>query len=237
MKILVVGLLVLSLALNAFLWSRLSSQGDQLKSAQASASEIDELRRQYQELQANLTNRSDVASADAIELARLRNEIGQLRRNAGDSATMRKQVEEIARLRLQLATATQDLARAKREFGDVVKLSPEQLQQLKAEAQSVACVNNMKQICLAAHLWAVARREVFPPDFISMKEELETPRVLFCPADTAAIRATEWSQLNPSSISYRFLNPNGRDKGSTNLFATCLIHGHIALSDGSVHRR
>ena len=71
------GFLVLSLALDIFLWSRLSGQSNQLRSAQASASEIDELRRQNQELQMNQTSASDSASANARELARLRNEVGQ----------------------------------------------------------------------------------------------------------------------------------------------------------------
>src|SRR5439155_23902147 len=65
--LLVGSLLVLSLALNIFLWSRLSSQNNQLKSAQASANEIDELRRQNQELQMNRTSAADSASANARE--------------------------------------------------------------------------------------------------------------------------------------------------------------------------
>lgn len=46
MKILVNGLLALSLVLNIFLWNRLSSQGHELKAALASAGEVDEFRRQ-----------------------------------------------------------------------------------------------------------------------------------------------------------------------------------------------
>src|SRR5437762_6220837 len=83
--LLVGSLLVLSLALNIFLWSRLSSQSNQLKSAQASGNEIDELQRQNQELQMNRTNAADSASANARELARLRNEVGQLRKQAGEA--------------------------------------------------------------------------------------------------------------------------------------------------------
>ena len=112
MKILAGGLLVLSLALNVFLWSRLRDQSDQLKLAQTSASEIDELRRQNQELQGNRTSAADSAGADARDLARLRNEVGQLRKQAAEAGTLRAQAAEAARLRAQLATATQDLARA-----------------------------------------------------------------------------------------------------------------------------
>ena len=237
MKVLLGGLLVLSLALTIFLWSRLSSQSDQLKSAQASASELDELRRQNQELQINRTSVPDSASADARELARLRNEVGQLRKQAGEAATLRAQAAEAAQLRARLATATQDLARVEGELADAMKIPPEQLQQLKDEAQSVQCVSNLKQIGLAARIWANEHNNVFPPDFISMKDELVTPKSLFCPADAAAIRVTEWSQLNPSSISYRFLNANGNENDPTKLLAECPIHGHVVLSDDSVHRR
>src|SRR5712692_6245214 len=237
MKILLGGLLALSLALNIFLWSRLSTQSNQLKAAQASASEIDELRRQNQELQINRTSAPDSAGANALELARLRNEVGQLRKQAGEAATLRSQAAEAAQLRAQLAAATQDLARAQSELAGAVKLSSEQLQQLKGEAQSVQCVSNLKQIGLAARIWANDHNDVFPPDFLSMKDELGTPKILFCPTDAAAIRVTEWSQLNPSSISYRFLNPNGNVSDPTKLLATCPIHGHVGLSDGSVQRR
>jgi len=66
MKILVGVVLVLSLALNIFLWNRLSNQGDELKSAQASAGEIDELRRQNQELQVNRKSAPDSAAAESV---------------------------------------------------------------------------------------------------------------------------------------------------------------------------
>ena len=237
MKILVGGLLVLSLALNVFLCSRLRNQSDQLKLAQASASEIDELRRQNQELQIKRTSAPDSANADPRELARLRNEVGQLRKQAREAETLRTQAAEVAQLHARLATATQNLARAESELADAVKLSPEELQQVKEEAQSVGCLNNLKQIGLAAQLWAKDHDNVFPPDFISMKDQLATPKILFCPGDTAATRVSEWSQLDPSLISYRFMNPNGNLSDPTKLLTTCPIHGHTVLSDASVHRQ
>ena len=136
-----------------------------------------------------------------------------------------------------LANATQDLARAQGELTEATKISPEQIQQLKAESQSVQCINNLKQIGLAARIWATDHKDVFPPDFISMKAELNTPKILFCPADPAALRVADWSQLNPSSISYRFLNPNGSELDPNKPLATCPIHSHIGLSDGSVRRQ
>ena len=237
MKILVGGILILSLALDIFLWTRLRDQAAQLQQAQASASEAAELRRKNEELQAQRTSAPDSSAAEVRELARLRNEVSQLRKQSGEMATLRTQAAEAAQLRAQLATASQDLARAESNLADAAKLSPEQVQQLKDEAQSVQCVNNMKQIGLAARIWSNEHNDVFPPDFIMMRNELMTPKILFCPADTAVARVTEWPELNPSTISYRFLNPNGSETDLTKPLTTCPIHGHVGLSDGSVHRK
>jgi len=237
MKIVAGGLLALSLALNIFLWNRLSSQSDELKAAQASASEIDELRRQNEELQANRTRTPDSANANTRELAGLRNEVGQLRKQAAELPTLRAQAAEAAQLRARFATATQNLAHAESELAEALKIPPEELQQAKKEAQAIACVNNLKQIGLAARMWAADNNNIFPPDFISMTNELNTPKILFCPADPSAVRVSDWSQLNPSSISYRFLNPNGNEIDPTKLLTTCPIPGHIGLSDGSVQRK
>src|SRR2546428_14021978 len=116
MKILVGGLLVLSLALNVFLWSRLRNQSDQLKLAQASASEIDELRRQNQELQIKRTSAPDSANAGPRELARLRNEAGHLRKQAREAETLRTHAPAAAQFDARLATATENLARAESEL-------------------------------------------------------------------------------------------------------------------------
>ena len=237
MKILVGGILILSLALDIFLWTRLRDQAAQLQQAQARASEADELRRLNEELQTQRTSTPASSAADVRELARLRNEVSQLRKQAAEMATLRTQAAEAAQLRAQLATATFNLARAESNLADAAKLSPEQMQQLKDEAQSVQCVSNMKQIGLAARIWSNDHKDIFPPDFIAMKGELSTPKILFCPADTAVVRVTEWSELNPSTISYRFLNPNGSELEPTKVLTSCPIHGHVGLSDGSVQRR
>ena len=237
MKILVGGILILSLALDVFLWTRLRDQAAQLKQAQASAIEADELRRQNEELQTQRTSAPESSAAEVRELARLRNEVSQLRKQAGEMAALRTQAAEVAPLRAQLATASQNLTRAEGNLADAAKLSPEQVQQLKEEAQSVQCINHMKQIGLAARIWSNDHKGVFPPDFITMKDAMNTPKVLFCPADTAVVRVTEWSELNPSTISYRFLNPNGSELQPNKPLATCPIHGHVGLSDGSVQRK
>jgi hypothetical protein len=237
MKILFGGLLVLSLALNVFLWSRFSAQQNELKSLQASASEVDELRRQNQELQSSRASAQAVASgSDVQELARLRNEVGQLRKQAAETESLRAQAAEAAQLRAELAATKRGLADAEGELAEAVKIPPEQLQALKQEAQSAACINNMKQIGIAARLWAQDNEGVFPPNLAVMKLELVTPKILFCPAAPGGVQATDWAQLNPSTISYQYLNPNGTPNEPQKVLTTCPIHGHIGRSDGSVEK-
>jgi hypothetical protein len=233
MKVLLISVLALSLGLNIFLWRELARQRTELETAQASASEGDQLRQQIEELKSQRTASSDTNS-DVIQLARLRNEVGQLRQQrAAEVAASRAPAAEAAELRARLAVATHNLARSQNDVVQAMKLSPEELEQAKVEAQSIACVNNMKQIGLAARLWANDHNDVFPPDFFSMKEELNSPKILFCPGDPTAVRVNEWSQLNAALISYRFLNPNGNETEPSKALSICPIHGHVGLSDGS----
>jgi hypothetical protein len=94
----------------------------------------------------------------------------------------------------------------------------------------------MKQIGVAALLYAKENGNVFPPDFASMKDELHTPKLLFCPSAPGGVLATEWTQLIPATISYQFLNPNGNDRDAQKPLVACPIHGHVVLTDSSVQR-
>jgi hypothetical protein len=69
-----------------------------------------------------------------------------------------------------------------------------------------------------------------------MKEELGTPKILFCPAAPGGVQAIDWSQLNPSTISYQFLHPNGNKIDPQKPLSMCPFHGHIVYSDASVQR-
>lgn len=238
MKIVLGVLLVVSLAANAFLWSASSKQRSELAALQASANELDELRRQNQELQAARAHQAGATSdADVKELARLRNEVSQLRKTASEVTALKTQAAEAAQLKAQLASVNQSLAQKERDLSAaaVAAGQNEQLQQARQRAQSVACINNMKQIGLAARLWGDAHGNVFPPDLTTMKNELATPKILFCPAAPAGAPATDWAQVSPAAISYNFLNPNGTLNDPQKPLLTCPIHGHFGLSDGSVH--
>src|SRR6187549_1652688 len=96
----------------------------------------------------------------------------------------------------------------------------------KARAQRTACLNNQKQIGLSLILWSGDHSERFPSTvdiaeggrkaqyqtwrhFITMTNELVTPKILHCPSDRAKQMASDFSSsatglrtLTNTAISY-----------------------------------
>ena len=88
----------------------------------------------------------------------------------------------------------------------------------KRKAQRINCVNNLKQITLAFKMSAGDNSDRYPMAvstgyqasgslgglLTSMTNELNTPKILFCPADNVGSRvgATSWVGFNANNISY-----------------------------------
>jgi hypothetical protein len=236
LKVLAVLALVASLALNVWLWQQRAAQLADLEAARSSAAAAEVLRAENEALKAKNTEKPTATDTDKRELARLRNEVGQLRKQTSDTESLRVQAAEAGQLRTQLAIAKKNLASTEDQLAEAAKLTPEEHLALKGEAQAISCINNLKQIGLAARLYAKDHEGAFPPDLVTMADKLTTPRILFCPAAPDVVPVTEWAQLNPATISYQFLNPNGSDKDGQKPLTTCPIHGHFGYSDGSVYK-
>ena len=92
------------------------------------------------------------------------------------------------------------------------------LAKAKAKAQRITCVSNLKQIGLSFRMWANDNNARFPQrvrvsdggladdntgnpagsnpqGFRILEKELNTPKVISCPSDGAAVRATDWIQI------------------------------------------
>jgi prepilin-type N-terminal cleavage/methylation domain-containing protein len=92
------------------------------------------------------------------------------------------------------------------------------LAKAKAKAQRITCVSNLKQIGLSFRMWANDNNARFPQrvrvsdggladdntsnpngsnpqGFRILEKELNTPKVVACPSDGAAVRATDWNQI------------------------------------------
>jgi hypothetical protein len=138
------------------------------------------------------------------------------------------------------------------------------LAKAKERAISINCVNNMKQIGLAFKVWALDHEEQFPfnvstnnggtmelcvagkdgfeanaaSHFLVLSNELSTPRVLVCPADTSARAALDFSSLSAGNVSYRLRSgTNVAEINPQEILAVCPMHGHTLLVDGSVQAK
>jgi Domain of unknown function (DUF4190)/GYF domain 2 len=135
------------------------------------------------------------------------------------------------------------------------------LSQAKNRAQSISCMNNMKQVGLAYRTWALDHQDAFPFNVSTnqggtfelcdvasdgfdgsgafhlqvMSNELSTPKILICPADTRKHAALDFFNLQAVNVSYQVRSgTNLTDTNAQAVLLVCPIHGHKLLCDGSV---
>jgi hypothetical protein len=167
--------------------------------------------------------------------------------SADSTAEIQREIERLRGLATQLKTEIGQLQQLKTENGTLrsqvaappgLALTPQETEELakaKEKAMSIACINNLKQFGLAVRVWALDNNDSNPPNVLSMSNELATPKVLFCPADTTRQAAPDWASFSMANCSYEFLAPSeNTDADPQRVLSRCPIHGHIGLADGSV---
>ena len=186
--------------------------------------DLDELRAEQESLQkrAAAAGPGAIAAREQEELVRLREEVAQLTARAQEVATLHA---ENKRLQSEMAAA---IAKA----GLEVEKDP--FAEAQERAKRITCVSNMKQIGLALRMWSNDHKDLFPMDFLSASNEMNSPKILTCTSDTARKRANNWQEFNGSSVSYEFLDPGGTDRGPAVVLTRCPIHNNVGLTDGSV---
>ena len=91
----------------------------------------------------------------------------------------------------------------------------------------------MSSIGYAARVWA-EDTGFYPSDFLSLSNEIVTPLVLHCPADTTHSILRRWAEVTPQNISYEILTPGMAKTNANELFFRCKVHGHLGYGDGTV---
>ena len=221
------GVLLLVCALLTLKIVRLVELRRENATLRAASAQLDQLRQDHDELERlrAAARQAGSAAKDREELAALRAEAGPLRAVAAELPALR---DEARRLQTERTTAA---ARAG------VQEEPDPLAESKGRAERISCVSNLKLVGLAARIWANDHGEVFPAGFLTMSNELNTPKILTCPGDKSRQRAQSWAEFNGSSVSYEWLTPPGLREGDPQIVITrCPLHQNVGLSDGSVQQ-
>ncbi len=156
---------------------------------------------------------------DRQDLERLRQLVQQLQTQIAELEALNAAND---RMRLQIAAAGE-------ADGD-----GQSVEQQKAKAYLIMCVNNLKQLGLSARVWATDNDDIFPPNILSMSNEIAAPKVLICPSDIGRQPAPDWSSYSAANCSYEYLAASGTSAEPDRVAFRCPIHGNITLCDGSV---
>ena len=139
----------------------------------------------------------------------------------------------------QLAGLQQVNAQLREQLNTPVGLSQQEqaaLAEAKARAQRIQCINNLKQVGLGLRLYSGDNNDVSPPDFLTMSNELSTPKILFCPGNTNQPAVKTWAEFAATSSSYEYFTAGATDaEDEPQRIATyCRLHNIFGLCDGSV---
>jgi len=128
-------------------------------------------------------------------------------------------------------------------------------------SQRINCVNNLSQLGMAFRMWSMDHGDQFPFNVPAekggtledcrrtadgfdasafrhlqvMSNELNTPKVLVCPADTSKEPAKDWESLNSSYVSYLLRSGTQlSEEHPGEVLAQCPIHGTRLYCDAQV---
>ncbi|MGC3958155.1 MAG: hypothetical protein QM813_09515 [Verrucomicrobiota bacterium] len=161
-------------------------------------------------------------ASEADELARLQQRVAALTTEIGQLEALSKANDG---LRLQLAASS-----------GLNQQELDALSEAKNRAQTVACINNLKQVGLAVRIWMMEHQQVTAPDFLSMSNELSTPKILFCPGNTNQPSVKTWAEFATTASSYQYLaaGVTNADHEPQRILTYCPAHNIFGLCDGSV---
>ena len=203
---------------------------------------LSELRRENASLRASGVNLEQIRQEN-LEYQKLRAETQQLERLRQENLELRQLQNEVARLRQELQALSALKAENQRllterkiaESRIPAGARPEEdpFEAARKKQERINCINNIKQIGLAARMWSNDHGDNLPPDFLTMSNELNSPRVLICPGDTRRSAALTWSEFGAGNVSYEIISPGVSETDPAVVYVRCPIHNNFGLVDGS----
>lgn len=189
--------------------------------------EVESLRRELQagprHIQAENPAPSTPVPDGAAELASLQ-------------AEAQKLAAEIRGLEAVKAQNQQLKAEAARQQNALDPEEVQAMQQAKDRASRIQCVNNLKNLGLAARIWATDNQDVNPPNIEAMMREIASPSLLTCPGDPARKPAKTWPEYTPANLSYEYLAASAPTTEPNRVLFRCPVHQNVTLVDGSVQQ-
>jgi len=164
----------------------------------------------------------DSIATSTEEITRLQERVSQL---SGEINQLEQQRVENQTLKNQLAASTAANSQEMAEFEAAAKA--------RDRALRIQCVNNLKQLGLALRTYELDSK-AFPPDLSSMSNEVNSLKILICPADTNRPIAASWSTVTTANCSYDYLAVSANLTEPDRIAMRCPIHGNFLLCDGSV---
>ncbi len=206
--------------------NQLRSENERLRDTLKNLPSARELKSEYETLQRQNQQLARLEK-DNQELQTLREEAQTLRAQLQDSQTVRAENQQL-RLQHNGAPASDDFF--------------SQMKEAKDKAQAAACINNMKQVLLAARMAANDdKAENLPKDFASMTNQLPHLSILVCPADPAFNFHPKQTMKDVENSNPRYrlemVTPGASEFRPNTVYIRCPFHKHIGLADGSVQSR
>ncbi len=91
----------------------------------------------------------------------------------------------------------------------------------------------MKQLVLAGVHFAETNGDLMPSVWQQFTNGMPVPSILYCPADAAHPKQTNWGSVNFSAISYQILAPGVPTANASTVFIQCSVHQNSVLVDGT----